>query len=243
MRALTIVALACAAGLASADEPSSLTYRFDEVKSRVYQAPKADERQERRVVAGDTAPSGDLVRTGFWARAVLSVPERQSRFEVESSTRVRLAGGDAGVLLVLEKGRLKAFFEKLTEGSSVERRVSAPGALLAVRGTRYGLEVGSDQKAVLAVFEGTVEVIPTTPGAVPVRVEAGQTCVFGPHSPPMTASMRAMGMSENAWGSHAMNGMSQGQPGSMSGAGPGGMTSPGHGSSTPGGQPMGGGHH
>lgn len=223
--------------------PPPFTYRFDEVTSKVLRSPGGNEKKEERVAKGDAGLPNDLVRTGFWAHAVLSVPERGSRFEIDSSTRARLADSEPGVLLVLEKGRLKAFFDKLTGGDAGERRVSAPGALLAVRGTRYGLEVGSDRKTLLAVFEGTVEVISTVPGAAPIRVDAGQSCVFGPQAPPRTMSMRSMGMSESAWGSHAMNGMSQGQPGAMPGAGQGGMTSPGRGGAMPGSQPMGGGHH
>ncbi|MBK9968076.1 MAG: hypothetical protein IPP07_25665 [Holophagales bacterium] len=84
---------ALAAGILAANEPGPPTYRFDEVKSKVLRAPGGDEAAEVRVAAGDVAAAGDLVRTGFWGKAVLSVPERKARFEIGSSTRARLAAG------------------------------------------------------------------------------------------------------------------------------------------------------
>lgn len=122
--------------LASDGDASRLTYRFDEVKNKVLVAAASAPETERRVVAGETAASGDHVRTGFWGRAVVSVPERKARFEIASGTSAVLAGNEPGVLLTLEKGRLKAIFEAITGGPPQERRVAAPGALLSVRGTR-----------------------------------------------------------------------------------------------------------
>lgn len=233
IRRILLAAVAVSAAVSAAD-PATLTYRFDEVKSKVYRSPAGDEKTETRVAAGESAASGDLVRTGFWASAVLAVPERKARFEIGASSKARLAGGEPGVLLVLEKGRLKAFFEKLTEGDPGERTVAAPGALLAVRGTRYGLEVGGDGKSLLAVFEGTVEVIPTTPGLAPIQVRAGEACTFSPKTAPHSMPMRSMGMSEGSWGMHGPGGMGQ-----MPGTGPGGMTSQSPGGSMHGSSPMG----
>ncbi|MCG3193529.1 MAG: hypothetical protein DIJKHBIC_02782 [Thermoanaerobaculia bacterium] len=201
IRQALLVILAAATGSAAlAGDPEPLTYRFDEVKSKVMRAPGGDEKKEARVEAGETAAGGDHVRTGFWAKAVLSVPERSSRFEISSSTRVRLQGDEPGVLLVLEKGKLKAIFDALTGGATVERKVAAPGAMLAVRGTRYGLEVGDDGETLLAVFEGTVEVLPTSPGLGPARVKADEFCFFGPRMAPRPQPMRERGMTEKSWG-------------------------------------------
>jgi ferric-dicitrate binding protein FerR (iron transport regulator) len=195
--ALAVAALAVAA-LAVAEAP--FRYRFDEVKSKVMRAPGGDAKLENRVQAGETAEAGDVVWTGWLGRAVVVVPERASRFEIEASTRVRLASGEPGVLLVLEKGRLRAFFDALAGGGDVERRIATPGALLAVRGTRYGVEVRGDGEALLAVFEGTVEVIPTAGDFPKVRVGPGQACLFGPRRAPRSAPMREMGMDEHSWG-------------------------------------------
>jgi hypothetical protein len=215
------------AGTLAVAEPNPLTYRFDEVKSKVLRSPGGEEKSEVRVAMGDVAAPGDLVRTGFWARAVVSVPERKARFEISSSTRARLAPGEPGVLLLVEKGRLKAFFEALADGSAEERRVAAPGALLAVRGTRYGLEVDGDGRSLLAVFEGIVEVLPTLSGTAPVRVHENELCTFGPKAAPRSMPMKSMGMNEGSWGMHGgTGGMSPGPDGRMPGTAPGGQTPP-----------------
>ncbi len=233
---------AVAAGTLASASPEVLTYRFDEVKSKVLAAPAGDESRERRVAVGDSAAGGDVVRTGFWARTVVSVPARRARFEISSSSRVKLQGDEPGVLLALEKGRLKAFFDALTEGPPVERRVAAPGALLAVRGTRYGLEVGGDGTSLLAVFEGTVEVIPSAPGATMVQVHADEFCTFGPRAAPVPMPMRSYGMSEGSWGRHQAPGGGvgpDGRPRPDGGPGmPGGGSQP-RGGPPPGGSPMG----
>lgn len=213
-------ALLAATGLGLAGAPSEerLGYRFEEVKSKVVRSPGGDEAREVRVGAGDAADAGDVVRTGFFGRTVLAVPDRAARFEVFSSTRVRLAGGEPGVLLVLEKGRLKAAFDAFT-GASEARRVAAPGAILAVRGTRYGLEAGSGGESVLAVFEGTVELFPAG-GAPSLRVERDEYCVFGPNTPPRKEQMGRAGMSEKSWGSRG-SGMTDGRSGGPGGPGTG----------------------
>ncbi|MBK9090541.1 MAG: hypothetical protein IPL90_16415 [Holophagales bacterium] len=205
-------ALLAATGLGLAQAPSGerLVYRFEEVKSKVLRSPGGDETRDVRVAAGDPAEAGDVVKTGFFGRTVLAVPDRAARFEVFSSTRVRLAGGEPGILLVLEKGRLKAAFDAFT-GASEARRVAAPGALLAVRGTRYGLETGPGGDSVLAVFEGTVEVFPAG-GAPSLRVERDEYCAFGPKTPPRKDEMVRAGMSEKSWGSRG-SGMTDGKPG------------------------------
>lgn len=221
--------LLAATGLGLAEAPSAerLAYRFEEVKSKVVRAPGGDEERGVRVSAGDPAEAGDVVKTGLFGRTVLAVPDRAARFEVFSSTRVRLAGGEPGVLLVLEKGRLKAAFDAFT-GASEARRVAAPGALLAVRGTRYGLEVAGGE-SVLAVFEGTVEVFPSD-GSANLRVERDQYCVFGPKTSPRKEQMGKTGMSEKSWGSRG-SGMTDAGPGGTGGQD--GSGGPGAGSQRP----------
>lgn len=196
-------------GLAQAPPGERLAYRFEEVKSKVVRSPGGDESRDVRVASGDPAEAGDVVKTGLFGRTVLSVPDRAARFEVFSSSRVQLAGGEPGVLLVLEKGRLRAAFDAFT-GASEARRVAAPGALLAVRGTRYGLEVTGGE-SVLLVFEGTVEVFPSD-GSPSLRVERDEYCVFGPKSAPRKEQMGKAGMSEKSWGSRG-SGMTDGRPG------------------------------
>src|SRR6202008_3561373 len=58
-----------------------------------------------------------------------------------------------------------------------------PGALLAVRGTQYNVEVDDSGKATLDVFEGTVEIqSPLRPE--PIFVHAGQSSIFSRQQPP-----------------------------------------------------------
>jgi hypothetical protein len=165
-----LAVLLAAAGLVLAQEPAKrpLEYRFDEVKSKVLRSAGGDESRAARVAAGDLAEAGDSVRTGLFGRTLLSVPERAVRFEVFSSTRVRLAGPEPGVLLVLESGRLKAAFDAFT-GASEERRVAAPGALLAVRGTRYGLEASPDGRVDSRRFRGNGRGLPGGRSPEPAR--------------------------------------------------------------------------
>ena len=215
--------------------PEALTYRFDEVKRSVLLWPGGDKGKEIRVAKGGAAGSGDMVRTGWLGQTVIAVPDRNSRFEVFANTQVRLAGGEPGVLLVLEKGRIKAFFHALVEGGHDERRVAVPGALLAVRGTRYGVEVDKDGKSILVVFEGVVEILRHAPLSEPIRVKAGEWSTFGPASTPKVELMRTHGFGEGNWNQGMRPDGSMGSMGSgaMSPGGtmPGGMRSrsgPGH---------------
>ena len=179
--------------------PETLTYRFEEAKRTVYRLPGGDKSKEVTVAKGDVATSGDVVRTGWWAQTVIAVPERTSRFEVFANTQVKLAGGEPGVLLVLEKGRIKAFFQSLVEGNRQERQVAVPGALLAVRGTRYGVEVDKHGKSTLVVFEGVVEVIHQAPHTASIRVKTGEWATFGPTSSPQVQPMSMRGFEEKTW--------------------------------------------
>lgn len=179
--------------------PESFTYRFDEAKRSVYRWPAGDQAKEVRVAKGEGAATGDVVRTGWLGQAIVSVPERNARFEVFAASQVKLAGGEPGVLLVVQRGRLKAFFQALLEGRQEERRVAVPGALLAVRGTRYGVEVDKHGKSILAVFEGVVEVLPQKPGMEPIRVKAGEWSTFGPDLAPHVSPMHTQGFGEHTW--------------------------------------------
>lgn len=206
---VSIVFLILTASTGHSAEP--LEYRFDEVKSKVVLARRADASKEERASAGIAAGPGDEITTGFWGHAILSVPARAARFEIGSSAHARLAGDEPGVILTMRSGRFKAWFEKLTSGE--ERVVAVPGALLSVRGTRYGVEATSGGRVALAVFEGRVEVASRRPGAAPIFVDAGQMCLLSPRDGPRVMPMGSMGMHEGSWG----------MPRDRSGMSPGGM--------------------
>lgn len=184
---------------APAPAPAEFTYRFDEVKHSVVRWPGGDEGKAVKAAPGEAAAAGDVVKTGWWGHAVLSVPERSSRFELYGSTQVRLASGEPGVLVALDRGRIKAIFDALLGGKLEERRVAVPGALLAVRGTRYGVEVDKHGNATMVVFKGVVEILPrmTHPGTF--FVKAGQWSTFGPSLMPKIGPMPGQGFGEKEW--------------------------------------------
>jgi hypothetical protein len=175
--------------------PQPVEYRFDRVRSKVIVASAG---AEVRAKEGTEARGGDRVRTGWIGYAVLGANRHAATFEIFSSSDVLLAAGEPGVILTLERGRIKAFFDKFAGGEP--RVVKTPGALLAVRGTRYGVDVRRDGNSSLAVFEGAVEVIsPLRPQ--PLIVRAGELCEFGRRRAPAVRPM-PRGMNEQSWGRH-----------------------------------------
>ena len=168
------VALAFAAiGAAGASEaPTSLEYDVVAVKRKlVLEVPDG----ERRLGPGDRARSGDRLFTASRSSAELAVPEAAARFRIGAKTRFTLAHDRPGVLLEIERGSLRAIFGRLEEGGERERLVTTPSAVLAVRGTDYGIEVEKDGDTSVAVFEGTVEVRDARGLGEAVRVGAGQS--------------------------------------------------------------------
>jgi len=90
----------------------------------------------------------------------------------------------------LEKGRLRALFgsEEDTGVSFGERLVTTPSAVLAVRGTEYGIEVAKNGDTSVVVFEGVVEVKDIDGLGEPVMVRHGESCRIrlgtSPSAPP-----------------------------------------------------------
>ncbi len=149
---LTLLTLTTAT---ASEGPAVLEYDVISVKRKLLlETPDG----EREMQVGDHAQSGDVLRTGSRSRAELSVIEYSAKFVVSSKTSFRLAHEQPGVLLEIERGSLRAIFGKLPEGDTRERLISTPSAVLAVRGTDYGVEVEKDGDTSVSVFEGTVEV-------------------------------------------------------------------------------------
>jgi hypothetical protein len=179
MKTLLAAFLALAATTAPVvPTPSPVIYRFDQVKRKVMlTTPK----QELQAAAGQQARSGDKVSTGWFAYALIASEQHRARFELFSSTDVVLAEGAPGVILSLERGKLHAMFDKIT--GSEPRVVKTPGALLAVRGTQYTVEVDQAGHTNLEVFEGIVEIrSPLRPE--PMLIRAGQAANFSRQEPP-----------------------------------------------------------
>ena len=178
----SLLALTAVSGVTdTATKP--VDYHFDQVKRTVMlTTPKS----ETQAAAGTKAQSGDKVHTGWFSYALIASKEHGAKFEIFSSTDVTLAGNEPGVLLSLNRGTIHAMFDKIT--GSEPRVVKTPGALLAVRGTQYSVEVDEKGKTTLGVFEGTVEVRSPLRHE-PTLVHAGEAVGFSEHAPPMPMPM------------------------------------------------------
>src|SRR5438105_11802896 len=206
---MIIAALVLAAGVSQVD------YRFDQVKRNVAL-------NDVQVAPGHHAQSGDKVQTGWFSYALIASDHYRAKFEIFSSTDVQLAGGTPGVILSVERGRIHAMFDKIT--GSEPRIVQTPGALLAVRGTQYNVEVDAAGKTIVDVFEGTVE-IRSPLRTEPFLVHAGETSSFSRRDPPpdhpiktpddrrQDAPGRRDGAPPDPHGSHDAPGAHPGDPG------------------------------
>ncbi len=190
-----LVVVGAAVLLVAADpapRPQSFDYDVVAVKRKLFcERPTGDERLE----AGAVARSGDVLRTGWWSNAQLEVAQRASRFHLGSSTRVRLGHQEPGVLLEVEQGRVRTVFAPME--NETERLVITPSAVLAVRGTEYGVEVATNGTTTLAVFEGVVEVTDRYRAGETIHVSAGQSTRVQPGRPPETP--RAHGLDRGDW--------------------------------------------
>lgn len=169
-----------------------IQYQFEQVRSKVVVVSSV---QTFHAAAGTIAYGGDRVRTGWLGQAVVGVPQKAARFEIFGSSEVVLSPESAGVILSIERGRLSAVFDAIA--GNEPRAIRTPGALLAVRGTRYGVEVHRDQRAVLVVFEGAVAVTSLL-SPEPTIVRAGEISEFGPRHAPRTRQMHP-GTTEEGW--------------------------------------------
>jgi len=175
---LASLAMLTAAAATTTTPPATVGYRFDDVKRTVT---LKTAKQESPAAKGSHAQSGDRVHTGWFSYALIAAEPQRAKFEIFSSTDIQLAGGTPGVILSVERGRIHAMFDKIT--GSEPRIVQTPGALLAVRGTQYNVEVDAAGKTIVDVFEGTVEIrSPLRPE--PLLVHAGQTSIFSRRDPP-----------------------------------------------------------
>jgi len=172
------------AAAATTTTPSTVGYRFDDVRRTVTLKTAT---QESAAAKGSRAQSGDRVHTGWFSYALIAAEPQRAKFEIFSSTDVQLAGGTPGVILSVERGRIHAMFDKIT--GSEPRIVQTPGALLAVRGTQYNVEVDAAGKTIVDVFEGTVE-IRSSLRPEPFLVHAGETSSFTRRDPPPDHPMK-----------------------------------------------------
>lgn len=243
---LASLAMLTAAAATTTTPPAPIPYRFDDVKRTVVLKTAT---QESPATKGLHARSGDRVHTGWFSYALIAAEPHRARFEIFGSTDVQLAGGTPGVILSLERGRIHAMFDKIT--GSEPRIVQTPGALLAVRGTQYNVEVDNSGKTMLDVFEGTVEIrSPLRPD--PFLVHAGESSNFSrrdlpPDHPMKTPDDRRQDPQGHRDGSTDPRGSGHddhGRPGNDPGAGRGAQPPPQPPQARPPQPPSGpGGHH
>lgn len=184
LASLAMLTAAAATTTTPANTSAAVGYRFDDVRRTVV---LKTAKQESPVAKGAHAQSGDRVHTGWFSYALIAAEPQRAKFEIFSSTDVQLAGGTPGVILSVERGRIHAMFDKIT--GSEPRIVQTPGALLAVRGTQYNVEVDAAGRTTVDVFEGTVEIrSPLRPE--PFLVHAGESSIFSRREPPPDHPMR-----------------------------------------------------
>jgi len=169
----TVLALLLALPLAAQD------YRFESVKRTV-------ELNDKRIANGEAAKAGDEVETGWFSYALISAEGHKAKFEIFSATEVKLASDTPGVILSVERGRIRAAFDKIT--GSEPRVVQTPGALLAVRGTQFDVRVNRDGETTVDVFEGVVEV-QSPLQREPIFVRAGEESTHSRHRAPIARPM------------------------------------------------------
>lgn len=187
------LAVVSVVGMVLAGEPAVPTYEVVELKKKLFQEEPAPEIQ---LEVGARPEAGSLLRTGSGSSADIFCPDYQALFRLGSKTRARLSGEVPGVLLVLEKGRLHALFDKLIGGQQRERVVTTPSAVLAVRGTEYGLEVDGKGNTTITVFKGEVEVRHGRGLGDPILVRAGQYSRIRREKPAQAPKQHTMGSAD-----------------------------------------------
>ena len=171
MRVAVILALLAVpiSAVATGDNATdSITYDIVAVEGKLF---LEIEPEARRLNAGAQAVSGDRLRTGSSSSATIGVPSYTTVFRLGAKTSCTLAHDRPGVLLHVERGRLRAMFGSTT--GTDPRLVTTPSAVLAVRGTEYGVKVKKNGDTQVVVFDGVVEVTDPAGENPPVRLEAG----------------------------------------------------------------------
>jgi hypothetical protein len=231
MKNLAACFFAIAATGIAPSQPQSIDYRFEDVRRSVVLTTPS---QELKVDRGQLAHGGDKVHTGLLGYALIASDHYRAKFEIFGSTNVHLSQGTPGVIISLERGHLRAMFDKIT--GTEPRMVETPGALLAVRGTKYDVEVDGSGRTTVDVWEGIVEV--KSPVMLePIFVRGGQESTFGrqqaPQQPqPIPDNRRTNDPNRRPGDDEHPRGNPRGQSGQPHG-GPDGQTPPPHGAPSP----------
>jgi len=137
-----------------------------------------------RPVRGQVLPSGTVLDTGD-GRLVLVLRTDESEILVQPHTRLVLgepAPGNWNAIEIL-LGRVRAYIRKRT-GGAPPFQMGTPSAVVAVRGTRFDVEVNGHGVSEVDVFDGLVEVASSTIAGSSVLVSPGFSTRVGMGSPP-----------------------------------------------------------
>ena len=135
---------------------------------------------------GQILPSGTLVETGN-GRLLLVLRTDESEILIQPHTRlvVREPAPGAWNTLEITLGRIRAYISKRT-GGTPPFQMGTPSAVIAVRGTRFDVEVNARGVSEIDVFDGLVEVAAPGIAGASVLVSPGFSTRVGIGKPPET---------------------------------------------------------
>jgi ferric-dicitrate binding protein FerR (iron transport regulator) len=143
---------------------------------------------------GQVLPEGTALDTGD-GQMVLVLHSDESEILVQPHTRLILRAPQPGNWDTLQilLGKVRAFIRKRT-GGAPPFQMGTPSAVIAVRGTRFDVEVNGRGVSEIDVFEGLVEVGSAMLPGVSVLVSPGMSTRVGigssPETPVPTREMR-----------------------------------------------------
>ncbi len=181
----TALCLSAAQGQVSSPGPSPAPFAgavISEWKGEVHvQLPATNIASPKR---GQVLPAGTVVETGE-GRLVLVLRADESEVLVQPHTRLVVSEPAPGHWDAVEilLGRVRAYIRKRT-GGAPSFQMGTPSAVIAVRGTRFDVEVNRRGVSEVDVFDGLVEVASTGAAGPSVLVGPGFSTRVGMGTPP-----------------------------------------------------------
>ena len=135
---------------------------------------------------GQVLPAGTTVETGN-GRLLLVLRADESEILIQPRTRLVVNEPAPGAWNALDiaLGRIRAYIRKRT-GGAPPFQMGTPSAVIAVRGTRFDLEVNAHGVSEIDVFDGLVEVAAPGIAGASVLVSPGFSTRVGIGKPPET---------------------------------------------------------
>ena len=135
---------------------------------------------------GQVLPAGTTLETKN-GRLMLVLRADESEILVQPHTRLVIVDPAPGYWNALEVaiGRIRAYIRKRT-GGAPPFQMGTPSAVIAVRGTRFDVEVNKRGVSEVDVFDGLVEVASNVGAGSPVLVSPGFSTRVGMLTPPET---------------------------------------------------------